>query len=561
MDTSTTAPAGEPAVGRNAPSPAPESISAASASPAPRRPGGMAALMGRIGTRAAMIALLMLVVVGLLTGTAIILSERQIAIIERMGGRDQEADAMLDRFATRIADFSTGMSNVLAGVLQPAPAASRMVRIGGMIRESFTEVDERLGAEISPIVMGGARDVAARLGPLIERLQEAFTANRRAEFVTLQEEWLDTQSSLQAVLLAARRVVQARNAATLDEARALNENARHVILGTGLAGLLGCALILFVLLRLIARPVGRIARAMDALSSGKLETEVPETGRTDQLGEMSRAVLVFKDSLLAARALTDQALENARRTAVATTQASDAIGQVSDGAMTQLSELRQTANALAQTTDAIADVSRSTAQAHDQAERAKAVVAENLTKVNGLIELVDAVGEDTERVTRIAATIAKVATQTNILAINAAIEAARAGEHGRGLSVVAEEVRALAASTENLAQEIADVVVVAGRRAREGSGTAAAVGEAMDGLEHMVTESARLAGAIAVAMEQQQATVSGLNERVSVLTRIGQSNATAAEEITVTMIDLSRLAGDTRRVVESLAVGSGERMA
>jgi hypothetical protein len=47
-------------------------------------------------------------------------------------------------------------------------------------------------------------------------------------------------------------------------------------------------------------------------------------------------------------------------------------------------------------------------------------------------------------------------------------------------------------------------------------------------------------------MEEQQATVGGLNERVSVLTRIGQSNATAAEEITVTMIDLSRLAGDTR---------------
>jgi methyl-accepting chemotaxis protein len=156
-------------------------------------------------------------------------------------------------------------------------------------------------------------------------------------------------------------------------------------------------------------------------------------------------------------------------------------------------------------------------------------------------------------VTRIAGTIAKIATQTNILAINAAIEAARAGEHGRGLAVVAEEVRALAASSETLAQEIADVVLVAGRRTREGSGTAAAVGHSMDELERLVTEGARLAGAIAVSMEEQQATIAGITDRVSTLTRIGQSNATAAEEITVTMIDLSRLAAETRGAVESVA--------
>lgn len=74
------------------------------------------------------------------------------------------------------------------------------------------------------------------------------------------------------------------------------------------------------------------------------------------------------------------------------------------------------------------------------------------------------------------------------------------GEHGRGLAVVAEEVRALAANTEALAQEIADVVLAAGRPPG-GAGTAAAVGEAMDGFEQPWA-SARLAAAIAVAMEE-----------------------------------------------------------
>jgi methyl-accepting chemotaxis protein len=167
--------------------------------------------------------------------------------------------------------------------------------------------------------------------------------------------------------------------------------------------------------------------------------------------------------------------------------------------------------------------------------------------------VVEAVGEDTTRVTRIATTIAKVATQTNILAINAAIEAARAGEHGRGLAVVAEEVRALAVNTEALAQEISDVVVQAGARAREGGQSAGDVGTAMNELQRLMDESARLSGATAIAMEEQQATVSSIAGRVDVLTRIGQSNATAAGEITVTMIDLSRLAAETRGAVEDVA--------
>ena len=262
---------------------------------------------------------------------------------------------------------------------------------------------------------------------------------------------------------------------------------------------------------------------------------------------------MFRDNLRTTLSLVEQALEGARRTAVATTQASDAIGQVADGAATQLAELREVASALSQSTEAIRDVGRGTQEAHDRAGDAKVLLDENLRKVWGLIELVDAVGDDTARVTRIAGNIAKIASQTNILSINAAIEAARAGEHGRGLAVVAEEVRQLATSTEQLAQEIADVVHLAAGRVREGSQTAGDVGKAIDKLEKLVSESARLVGGIAVAVEQQQVTVAQIDERTATLTRIGQSNATAAEEITVTMIDLSRLADETRMAVESVA--------
>ena len=81
----------------------------------------------------------------------------------------------------------------------------------------------------------------------------------------------------------------------------------------------------------------------------------------------------------------------------------------------------------------------------------------------------------------------------------------------------------------------------------------------MDSLERLVVETARLAGSIAVALEEQQATVNSINERVGTLTRIGQSNATSAEEITATMIDLSKLASETRTAVETVVSGAEVR--
>jgi methyl-accepting chemotaxis protein len=354
----------------------------------------------------------------------------------------------------------------------------------------------------------------------------------------------------------ARGITKADADANLNRAQMIQVEGRKYTVIAACIGVIGLGFVWFVLVHLTARPLSRLARSMQSLARGDAAVDITEAERSDQVGEMARAVEVFKTNLANSNRLMEQALEGARRTAVVTNQASQAIGQVSDGAMTQLAELRQVSDALSHTADAVADVGRSTQQARDTASQAQSLLGASLEKVRLLIETVDAVGEDTERVTRIAGTIAKIATQTNILAINAAIEAARAGEHGRGLAVVAEEVRALAANTEALAQEIADVVLAAGRRTREGAGTAAAVGEAMDGFERLTGESARLAAAIAVAMEEQQTTVASLDERVATLTRIGQSNATAAEEITVTMIDLSRLAAESRRAVESMAVRS-----
>jgi methyl-accepting chemotaxis protein len=513
--------------------------------------------LGRIDARVGLIAVLVLVLIVGVASVSLGIVTRQVGIVEQVGLRDREVDAAVDDLAAQVAEFSATFAGVIAGVMPSPVAADRVARNGEEVGRAFVRVQELLGGTLDPLVVGGAADMANRLPDFASQVQGAFARQQRQSFSTLHGEWLDFAGAFQSLAAIARAEVNRRSEQSLAAAKDLEHQAQQILLYTAVIGLFGCALFWAMLSRLLARPITQLAGAMEDLSRGTVTRDVPHAARADQVGDMARAVMVFRENLVASRSLAETAAENARRTAVATTQASHAISQVSDGAMTQLAELRQVEEALGQTTAGVRDVVRSTQESSDRADQAKALLAENLVKLHALIELVDAVAEDTERVTRIASTIAKVATQTNILAINAAIEAARAGEHGKGLAVVAEEVRALAANTEGLAQEIADVVHVAGRRTREGSGTAAAVGYAMDELERIVTDSARLAGAIAVAMEQQQATVGSVSDRVSTLSRIAQSNATSAEEITVTMIDLSRLAAETRSVVEEMAESRG----
>jgi methyl-accepting chemotaxis protein len=254
--------------------------------------------------------------------------------------------------------------------------------------------------------------------------------------------------------------------------------------------------------------------------------------------------------------LTERVTENIRRVAMAATQASTAVSQVSDGSNVQLTALRQAGAALAQSTEAITEVARSTQLASEQAKEAANLAADGIRQMGRMVEGSVAISENSTQVNQIAEAISRIASQTNMLALNAAIEAARAGEHGRGFAVVAEEVRKLAENSGSLAQEIATLVQHATEAAGRGVATAQEVSDNMHQIAERVQQSDQLVGAIAGAMEQQQVTVRGINSNVAELTRIGQSNATAAEEITATMLDLSKLAERSRADVDEFsAVG------
>jgi methyl-accepting chemotaxis protein len=104
--------------------------------------------------------------------------------------------------------------------------------------------------------------------------------------------------------------------------------------------------------------------------------------------------------------------------------------------------------------------------------------------------------------------IAKIARKTNMLALNASIEAVRVGEAGQGFMVVAEEVKALARSTRDAAQEISSQI-----KAMEGanSAVASAFGEVLDVVNVLAAQS----DSVATGMNHQTAAMSQVNDIIS----------------------------------------------
>lgn len=245
--------------------------------------------------------------------------------------------------------------------------------------------------------------------------------------------------------------------------------------------------------------------------------------------------------------------------------------QTVDGVLTQQTEINQVATAMNEMAVSVQEVARTatnTAEAarnaDNEAQAGKKVVTEAVGAINTLAGEVEKAADtlsslesDIGDIGAIVDVIRGITEQTNLLALNAAIEAARAGEHGRGFAVVADEVRTLAARTQDSTHEIEEMVgrLQSGANAavsvmNEGRESAkmsvekaASAGEALDTITAMITTMDEMSAAISSAATEQSHVAEDINRGIVNISQISDQTAEGGQSALSAVDKMSALSG------------------
>jgi len=340
-------------------------------------------------------------------------------------------------------------------------------------------------------------------------------------------------------------------------------STQRSLIFAGLILLFTLAVSIFVARRITA-PLQRMTVTMNDLASGNLDVEVPGVGRGDEVGEMAKAVEVFKSNAIARQSLEGERREAETRTVAGrkadmNRMADDfeaAVGQIVDAVSSASTQLELSAGTLTSTAERAEELATTVAAASEEASTNVQSVAsateEMSSSVNEISRRVqqsaqmaseavgqakatnDRVGELSKAASRIGDVVELINTiagQTNLLALNATIEAARAGEAGRGFAVVASEVKALAEQTAKATGEIGQQI----------SGIQAATQESVDAIREIsgtIERLSEISSTIAAAVEEQGAATQEISRNV-------QQAAQGTQQVSSNIADVQRGATET----------------
>ena len=335
-----------------------------------------------------------------------------------------------------------------------------------------------------------------------------------------------------------RRSVAGKVATAVAAVDATVEQAQWQVLASAGAGLGLTILLAMGVARALCRPLRQIVQTTLKLAEGEFETEISGSDRNDELGDMARALRIFRDNGLRQRELEakEEEIRNLRDAesqrindivASFEAQASQWVAELTRACQEHESEIlrgcQETVEHVLAVSSATEEISKSINDISNQTTRSADIATDAAENSKQTQIDAAALAEASESVTHVISLIEDIAEQTNLLALNATIEAARAGDAGKGFAVVAGEVKNLATQTATATQDIRQQVETL-------KYTTTQIATAIDEIAKKISESAQANSAVAVAVEQQALSSKQIASNTDAASAVSRSSQDHAKE-------------------------------
>ena len=333
----------------------------------------------------------------------------------------------------------------------------------------------------------------------------------------------------------------------------------------------------------ISTPLDALKKRLETFSKGDLESEFPTAESKDEIADMIhvasdmavdlRTIISDSDMLLGKMAEGDYTVTSQVKDKYAGDfvgllmamsrmkhQMNDVMSQINDasslvaagsnnlaqaaqemaeGAMDQSASIEELQATFADITEGVEKTSEKLNETYKIAQQYAKEADNSHTEMQGMVDAIARINETSKQIENIISEIEDIASQTNLLSLNAAIEAARAGEAGKGFAVVADQIRSLSEQSAKAAVDTRELIEGAIEVTNEGNEAAERVSVSIEkvisGMKSVAASSQELseiADAQAKAMEQAE---QGINQ----ISEVVQSNSANAEETSATSEELS----------------------